>query len=692
VPAGGSITIFFQSDDPFYTANGVDTDLDLFFVDPTTNLVVQSNESDNIADDTPLVVLSYNNTGGGTAKDLDLVVYKFTGPNPGRFKYEYAAIGNVSFPESAWAPNAPTVVQHAAAANGQGVAAAAYFQQDTPENFTSRGPATILFSPSGTPLGSAQIRNAPQLTGVDGTNNTFFGNDFPEADGKPNFFGTSAAAPHVAAVAALVRQANPGFTPAQVNARLQQTADDITSTGVGFDNVTGFGMVNAFDAIYPTVTPASLNYSDGLESGVLSSNYDTRATGAGRTIVTSANSPATGTKHLLLDSSISPTIGVAGVDEVVLHVNATPAGTKTLSFREREFGTEADEPMPATFTGSQNFDGVALSVDGNTWYRIVSLTGASSTTTYTLQTYDLSAIATANGITLGADMRIKFQRYGSFAAPGEGIAFDDISVTNTPSSLPAWLDPGSSATWNAGSKILTVTGAATIIADPGTDDPNIIGSSAAAVLTINPASDLRIRTASLNLTNGATATVTSLGGARTAANHRVLLIDGGAAGSVTIDANSKLDLTDNDLIVDYASPNPAASVEAMVAAGFNGGNWLGKRITSSVAANPASSGNFALAVADNATLTNKFGDGTGGKPKFAGQNVDDTSVLVKFSHRVDLDLTGTVSPNDAIIFATNFIQNGAGNWSTGDVDYDALHTQNDAIIFATFYNQALPPV
>jgi hypothetical protein len=128
----------------------------------------------------------------------------------------------------------------------------------------------------------------------------------------------------------------------------------------------------------------------------------------------------------------------------------------------------------------------------------------------------------------------------------------------------------------------------------------------------------------------------------------------------------------------------------MVRSGYNGGNWQGTGITSSTAANALASGNYALGVADNATLTNKFGDGTGGKPQFSGQNVDDTTVLVKFTHRVDLDLDGLVTTNDAITFANNYLVNGAGTWSTGDVDYDGKHTQNDAIIFATFYNATLP--
>jgi autotransporter-associated beta strand protein len=148
-----------------------------------------------------------------------------------------------------------------------------------------------------------------------------------------------------------------------------------------------------------------------------------------------------------------------------------------------------------------------------------------------------------------------------------------------------------------------------------------------------------------------------------------------------------LDLTNNDLILDYSGASPAANIEEMIRAGYNGGNWQGVGLTSSVAA--AGNGAYALAIVDNALLTNKFGDGTNGKPKFDGQNVDDTTVLVKFTHRVDLDLDGVVTPNDAITFGTNFRLGNAATWAMGDLDYDRVFTQNDAIVFSTFYNSAL---
>jgi autotransporter-associated beta strand protein len=153
--------------------------------------------------------------------------------------------------------------------------------------------------------------------------------------------------------------------------------------------------------------------------------------------------------------------------------------------------------------------------------------------------------------------------------------------------------------------------------------------------------------------------------------------------------NGTLDLANNDLILDYAAggANPAQDVEDMIRAGYHNGDWLGIGVTSSTAA--AGNGNYGLAVADNALLTNKFGDGTGGKPKFAGQNVDDTTVLVKFTHRTDLDLDGLITTNDAIIFATNYRGGVAAYHSIGDMDYDRIFTQNDAIIFASYYNASL---
>jgi serine protease len=104
-------------------------------------------------------------------------------------------------------------------------------------------------------------RQKPDFVGPDGGNNTFLG--FTLADGGitdasmvtecmnnagfPNFFGTSAAAPHVASIAALLLQGVPSLTPTELYGLLQQSAVPIgTAPTTGNPNyAAGYGFVQA---------------------------------------------------------------------------------------------------------------------------------------------------------------------------------------------------------------------------------------------------------------------------------------------------------------------------------------------------------------------------------------------------------------------------------------------------------------
>ncbi len=65
--------------------------------------------------------------------------------------------------------------------------------------------------------------------------------------------GTSAAAPHVAGVAALMMSVNPALSPLEIGDVLNQTATDISQAG--YDPTTGHGIVDAFGAVESISAP-----------------------------------------------------------------------------------------------------------------------------------------------------------------------------------------------------------------------------------------------------------------------------------------------------------------------------------------------------------------------------------------------------------------------------------------------------
>ncbi|MCU0523739.1 MAG: S8 family serine peptidase [Elainella sp. Prado103] len=412
-----------QWNDPFYTTNGVDTDLDFYLLNG--NAIVASSNADSIVNQTPSEIFSYTNTGS-TPINLDVVIQLYAGPAPDRMKYVNMGANNTGPITSEYPLNAPTVIPHSTVGNARSVAAVPYFNQDIPESYTSQGPATILFNPDGTPKAAPEIRQKPDFAAIDGTDTTFFGGD-ADGNGFPNFFGTSAAAPHAAAIAALIKQANPTFTPQQIYNRMASTAEDIGAPG--FDIVTGAGIIDAYRAIFGSVVPAAGTFADGFETGVLSSAYATDASGTGRIRVVGSNGPI-GTRHLVMDSSVNS--GIPSLNEVILSLNLTTLTNVQLSFAQKELGAEVDQSMPLTFSGSNNSDGVALSVDGLNWYRLVDLTGANSTNVYQTQSINLTTFAANNGLTLGSNVSIKFQQFANNTSVGTGFAFDSLSVIGDP--------------------------------------------------------------------------------------------------------------------------------------------------------------------------------------------------------------------------------------------------------------------
>jgi len=124
--------------------------------------------------------------------------------------------------------NTPNTKGHAMANGCNGTAAYSVFRMSIPEYFTSPGPATVYFDKMGNRLDTPEVRLQPGVAAADNANTSFFGgDDVGDLDTFPNFSGTSAAAPHAAAIAALVLERNGGpgsVTPAQMTQLLHQAA------------------------------------------------------------------------------------------------------------------------------------------------------------------------------------------------------------------------------------------------------------------------------------------------------------------------------------------------------------------------------------------------------------------------------------------------------------------------------------
>jgi serine protease len=115
-------------------------------------------------------------------------------------------------------------------------------------SYSSRGSGLQLVAPSGGASGSADIGGCEIPSGGNiWTTDRPGTNGYAAGDYFGGFNGTSAAAPQVAGVAALMLSVNPNLTEAQVRTILQQTAKDLGTTG--YDNTYGYGLVNAEKAV-----------------------------------------------------------------------------------------------------------------------------------------------------------------------------------------------------------------------------------------------------------------------------------------------------------------------------------------------------------------------------------------------------------------------------------------------------------
>ena len=294
VEPGETLTVDMQWAEPRFD---VETDLDVFLLDEedkpipggTCALLVIGSCDNNVAEGTeqPVEIFGWENESETESKEVRLAVDRCFGTcNPGsssavkpRVKIALlengSGVSETEYPKSAEGDVVgPTIFGHAGTPDAISVGAAPFNNGGEVEPYSSHGPVTHYFSPAisepvAVPLAAPLEITKPDLVATDCGMTTFF---VPtQTPGINRFCGTSAAAPHAAAVAALMRDANPTMTVAQIRTALAASARPIGSLG---PNVIGAGLVDAYGAVGRVALPPEVEITEGPAD--LSSNPSPR--------------------------------------------------------------------------------------------------------------------------------------------------------------------------------------------------------------------------------------------------------------------------------------------------------------------------------------------------------------------------------------------------------------------------------
>ena len=251
----GSYTIVLQWDENFHSVVGGTTlqkaDLDLYILGTSGFPLFGFNRSNLFGD--PFEVCPFTVTEETNAQ---VIIVSAAGATNVRFKYIIFR-GNATIVNHKQT-NPSTIIGHP---NAEGAIAVGAMLYDNFPLFTPVWPSVASFSSRGgmhTKVGNTFIvRNKPEIIAPNGVNTTvnLGGAVFDDGDAYPNFFGTSASAPHAAAVAGLLIQGRKKYnlqttvTPSEIRQQLQTSAGAFSqSTDINI-YTGGYGYLQADSAI-----------------------------------------------------------------------------------------------------------------------------------------------------------------------------------------------------------------------------------------------------------------------------------------------------------------------------------------------------------------------------------------------------------------------------------------------------------
>ncbi len=219
---GSRIRVILQWNEPF---GGASSDYQLYLTTADASVELQSSENVQNGNDDPIEWILYTNS---TGSEMDVAIRVFAENAPVDKELEIYI-----YDASVYTNNIVTedsIFGQAAATGAVSVGAINVGDPDNIAYYSSRGPVTTL---TGT-------RQKPDICGAAGVSVT-------GAGGFSNpFYGTSAAAPHIAAIAGLLESRFTNMSADEIKQLMFDTADDLGSAG--YDSVFGYGRADAYTA------------------------------------------------------------------------------------------------------------------------------------------------------------------------------------------------------------------------------------------------------------------------------------------------------------------------------------------------------------------------------------------------------------------------------------------------------------
>ena len=283
----------------------------------------------------------------------------------------------------------------------------------------------------------------------------------------------------------------------------------------------------------------------------------------------------------------------------------------------------------------------------------------------------------------GNDLLILDESRGE-VAPGSGVTFNGSSGTDTVRIIGA-----------SSSDRFHVNATGQIIHDTG-----LVSGSAVENLSLQGGTidiDADLNGAGVDASAGATLLMHAsqhLASLLLAGNASAAIDAGGSRflriGFLGIAGGARLDLADNDMILDYATVSPTGSwngsaytgVAGMIASGRGlDGAWGGAGVVTSMTAAIAPNAITTLAIAEAADI---FGIAATQTVMFDGQTIDGTTAIVKYTYSGDANLDGVVTGDDYFAIDSAFPQARHG-WSNGDFNFDGTIDGDDYFLIDSLF-------